>query len=366
MILNSDDPGYLQCAVTVMDNVADPDFAIDENGICNYFYEYERISNEVLLPDKSREEALTLLVDTIKREGRGKPYDCITGVSGGIDSSFLIHEAKRWGLRPLIVHFDNGWNSEIAVHNIDKIISKTGYDLYTIVVNWEEFRDLQLSYFKAGVVDLEVPTDHAIAAVWYKLAEAIMPKTWNFNKTDYVNLSNIHRKFGKGKFKTYPIYGFKEQYFDALLGGVKYLKPLNLTDFNKEQAKATIKSDFGWVDYGGKHYESVFTKFYQAFILPQKFKIDKRKAHLSNLILSGQITRSQALAELNKPLYDSNELDVEMEYVLKKLGMSKKELETYISKPGVPHLAYGKQQFITDQFPFLKLIRPIFRLFKTK
>jgi tRNA(Ile)-lysidine synthase TilS/MesJ len=194
MILKQDDPGYRSCAITVMDNIADPDINFDKDGISNYIGEYKEAEEREHLNDPYRSRLLDTLIENIKKDGKGKPYDCITGVSGGVDSSYLILKAREWGLRPLIVHFDNGWNSEIAVKNINSIIEYTGFKLFTIVVNWEEFRDLQLSYIKAGVVDWEVPTDHAIAATWFRLAkkykiktilsgnnvvtEAIMPPSW--------------------------------------------------------------------------------------------------------------------------------------------------------------------------------------------
>lgn len=379
-IQSAGDPAYQQCAVTVMDNIADPYITFDEKGISNYVYQYKTIADAESVSAAGREQALAAMIDRIKEEGKGKPYDCITGVSGGVDSSYLILMAKRWGLRPLIVHFDNGWNSEIAVKNINNIIEKTGFNLYTIVVNWEEFRDLQLAYIKAGVVDWEVPTDHAICATWYKLAgkykiktilsgnnvvtEAIMPPSWIFNKTDYVNLLNIHKQFGTVPLKTFPVYGFWEQHYKAGIRGVKSAKPLNLINYNKQQAMEEIKRELNWVDYGGKHYESVYTKFYQAYVLPEKFKIDKRKPHLSNLILSGQITKDKAIQELNQPLYNPSELVAEKEYVLKKFGLDPAQFDAYMKQPRVEHAHYGLQQFITERYPALKLIRPIARMLK--
>jgi N-acetyl sugar amidotransferase len=380
MVQSEKDPAYRQCAVTVMDNIADPDITFDEKGISNYFYQYKRIEEQEIGRMAERADRLEAMIASIKEEGRGKPYDCITGVSGGVDSSYLILMAKRWGLRPLIVHFDNGWNTEIAVKNINSIIEHTGFNLYTIVVNWEEFRDLQLSYIKAGVVDWEVPTDHAIYATWFKLAkkynistilsgnnvvtEAIMPPSWIFNKADQVNLLSIHERFGTIPIKTYPVYGSLRQYLRSTLKGTTSVKPLNLIDYDKQKAKEEIKKEFGWVDYGGKHYESVYTKFYQAYVLPEKFKIDKRKPHLTNLILSGQISKEEALQELKTPLYGPAELLQEKEYVLKKLGLTTEQFEQYMASPRVEHETYGVKQFVTDRYPFLKLIRPVVRMFK--
>jgi len=380
MILSEKDPGFRRCTVTVMDNIADPDIRFDNDGVSNYYHLYKKIESEDLPPAGQRAEKLEQLIGAIKEEGKDKPYDCITGVSGGVDSSYLILMAKRWGLRPLIVHFDNGWNTEIAVKNINSIIEHTGYDLYTIVVNWEEFRDIQLSYIKAGVVDWEVPTDHAIYATWFKLAkkynvrtilsgnnvvtEAIMPPSWIFNKADNVNLLNIHDRFGAIPIKTYPVHGSLGQQMRSRLKGTVTVKPLNLVDYNKERAKEEIKKEFGWVDYGGKHYESVYTKFYQAYVLPEKFKIDKRKPHLTNLIMSGQISRDRALEELKEPLYTPTDLRQEKEYVLKKLGLSNEEFDQYMKAPRVEHAFYGTQQFITERYPVLKLVRPFINLIK--
>jgi N-acetyl sugar amidotransferase len=380
MIDSKNHPDYRQCTYTVMDNIADPDITFDEKGICNYYYQYHELANRILVDEAHREQKLERLIASIKKDGKGKPYDCITGISGGVDSSYLILLAKRWGLRTLIVHFDNGWNTETAVKNIDNIIKKTGFDLITLVVNWEEFRDLQLAYIRSNVVDLEVPTDHAIAATWYKWAtkykiktilsggnivtEAIMPKTWNYSKIDYVNLINIHKQFGTTSFKTYPVYGFMEQFKSFHFGKTTTATPLNLVDYNKDKVKEEIKKELDWVDYGGKHYESFFTKFYQAHILPEKYKIDKRKAHLSNLILSKQITREEALAELEKPLYDPKELERDTEYFIKKLQISREEFDEIMNQPRVDHSVYGKQQSMFEKYALLRLLNPVYRAIK--
>ena len=379
MVHDKNDPNYRQCSLSVMDNIADPDISFDEKGICNYYYEYLEIAQNELFSGIKGNDQLQLLINQIKLEGKNKKYDCITGVSGGVDSSYLVHMAKKWGLRPLLVHFDNGWNTEIAVKNINNLVAYTGFDLYTLVVNWEEFRDLQKSYIKASVVDIEVPTDHAISGTLQKLAakfnikyilsgnnivsEAILPPSWIFNKGDHINLLNIHRKFGNLPLKTYPIYGFKEEYYFGMFKGISTLKPLNYLDFNHELARQEIIAAFGWQEYGGKHYESYFTKFYQAYILPEKFKIDKRKAHLSNLIFSNQISKEQALNVLNTPLY-VNEHDRirDIEYVLKKLGFSLNEFELLMNQPRVEHLNYGKKEALTKRMPLLKIFRPIKKL----
>ncbi len=378
--MTSEDPDFRICSVTVMDNVADPDIRFDQQGVSNYATEFHQQYRDHIPEDM--QGTLSRALDTIRKEGKGKPYDCLTGISGGVDSSYMIHKAKEWGLRPLIVHFDNGWNSEIAVRNIKNIISQTGFDLYTLVVDWEEFKDLQLCYIKAGVVDLEVPTDHAIYATWYKLAkqfkiryvlsgnnyitESIMPPSWIFNKADAVNLLSIHKQFSTRKLKTYPVLRTEKQaYYQALLK-IKAIKPLNMIPYHKEKAKQELIEQFGWADYGGKHYESFYTKFYQAFILPRKFGIDKRKAHLSNLILAGEITRDQALAELQQPLYKENDLREDTEYFIKKLGITPGFFAEYLDAPRIEHVHYGVQKQIKEMYPILKLLSPLYKSLKGK
>lgn len=380
MVYSKDEAAYRQCSVTVMDNIADPDIRFDEHGVSNYVHEFHQHYGENI--PSNPEKQLAELVDKIKSEGKSKVYDCLTGISGGVDSSYLIYKAKEWGLRPLIVHFDNGWNTEISVRNINNIINKTGFQLYTLVVNWEEFKDLQLSYIKAGVIDLEVPTDHAIYATWFQLAkkfnikyvlsgnnyitESIMPPSWLYNKADAINLLAIHKKYGQRKLKTYPVVKPLQQLLYNNLLDIKVVKPLNLIDYNKESAKQALKEKFNWSDYGGKHYESFYTKFYQAHILPKKFHVDKRKPHLSNLILAKQISKEQALAELELPLYKDQELNIDKEYFIKKLNISAEFLEEYLNSPGTDHAAYGKQGFLKDRYPVLKIARPFYKIMKRK
>ncbi len=380
MILSKSDPAYQQCTLTVMDNIADQFIKFDEQGVSNYAHDFFKYYEENVPPDRNK--VLDELIHKIKESGKNKPYDCLTGISGGVDSSYLIYKAKEWGLRPLIVHFDNGWNTEISVRNINNIINKTGFELYTLIVNWEEFKDLQLSYIKAGVVDLEVPTDHAIYGTWLRLAkkfkikyvlngnnyptESIMPSGWIYNKTDAVNLLNIHKQFGEKKLKTYPVVKPLQQLLYNQLLNINVVKPLNLIEYNKASAKDTLKREFGWTDYGGKHYESFYTKYYQAHILPEKFGIDKRKAHLSNLILSNQISKEAALAELQQPLYNDQELITDTEYFIKKLGLTSSYFEQYIHSPGIAHAKYGQQGFLKDMYPILKTLRPIYKLIKKK
>ncbi len=341
MILDISDPLYRQCSLTVMDNIADPSIEFDESGVCNYVHEYKKAEIESVLVGKAGQSRLAELVSAIKRKGRGKAYDCLIGLSGGVDSTYVAYLVKKHGLRPLAVHLDNGWNSELAVQNIENVIRKLDIDLFTLVIDWEEFRDIQLAYFKASVVDIEVVSDHAIFATMYRLArkhsisyiisgtnvvtEYIMPPLWLYSKMDFDNLQSIHNQYGKVKLKTYPYMDFKRYVYYSAALKLTPISILNYVPYNKKEIKTLISRELGWRDYGGKHYESTFTKFYQAYILPEKFKIDKRKAHLSTLICSGQITREEALYELSLPLYDSETLRRDKEYILKKWGLQADE-----------------------------------------
>ena len=356
MVLHKEDPGYRQCTLTVMDNIADENIRFDGQGICNYYYEYKEAEARDVLTGEAGSQKMEELVKRIKAAGKGKPYDCLIGLSGGVDSTYVAYLVKELGLRPLAVHLDNGWNSELAVKNVENIITRLGFDLFTLVVNWEEFKDIQLSYLKASVVDIEVVSDHAIFATMYKLAkeknigyilsgtnvvtEQIMPPGWLYKKMDFANLKDIHSRFGKKKIKTYPSLDFKKYvYYSSVLRLIP-ISILNYVPYNKKEVKELIQKELGWRDYGGKHYESVFTKFYQAYILPEKFHIDKRKAHLSTLICSGQMTKAAALEELAKPLYDPKELAADKEYVLKKLNLDEVEFDAIMRLPVQRHEAF--------------------------
>lgn len=383
LILSVDDPAYRQCKLTVMDNIADPDISFDEEGVCNYYHEYKIAEQENVLKGEAGRNKIESLVAKIKKEGAGKQYDCLIGLSGGVDSTYVALLIKQYGLRPLAVHLDNGWDSELAVKNVENIITRLGFDLYTLVVNWQEFKDIQLSYLKASVVDIEVVSDHAIFATMYKLAreknigyiisgtnvvtEFIMPPSWLYKKMDYTNLKDIHTRYGKRKIKTYPSYNFTKHVFYSAFLKLVPISILNYVDYNKAAVKEVIKNELGWRDYGGKHYESIFTKFYQAYILPEKFHIDKRKAHLSTLICSGQISKQDALAELSKPLYDAEELMADKEYVLKKLGLTEAAFDEIMALPPRSHSDFKSDQKLKDKYMLLlKKTQKLRRILKSK
>lgn len=354
-----------ECKRCILNSQDDPFITFNEKGECNYCAYYDKVTSE----GGTAEEKLKFLsskIAEIKAAGKGREYDCILGVSGGVDSSFLAYWAKENGLRPLIVHFDNGWNSELAVENIRKICDKLGFSLQTYVINWEEFKNLQIAYLKAGVIDIEVLTDHAVIATIYKIArkyglkytingfnyasEAIMPKGWVFDKMDFLNIKDINNKYGTIPIKTFPHITFSKRLLYTLLFKMESLKVLNYIDYNKEKTKTLLKEKLDWTDYGGKHYESTFTKFYQAYILPTKFKVDKRRAHLANLVCSGQITREMAFEELKLPLYEEKDLRQEKEYILKKLGMKEDEFDKIMKGPIRKHKEFKTEVILWERY----------------
>jgi N-acetyl sugar amidotransferase len=346
------------CTKLVMDTT-DPAITFDENGVCNYWREYEAF--RATLPDAAeRERRLQSLIAEIKAAGKGRKYDCLIGLSGGVDSSYLAYIAHKHGLRPLAMHFDNGWNSELAVSNIEKLVERFGFDLETFVMDWEEFRDLQRAYFKASVIDLEIPTDHMIFGALYKTAarhnikyllsgtnqatEWLLPQAWYYRKFDLENVRGIHKAFGERPMKMLPALGVWEQAWYYFVKGIRNVHILDLIDYNKPRAKQFLIDELGWRDYGGKHHESIFTRFYQGYILPRKFDVDKRKAHLSSMILSGQATREEALAELQQPTYDERLQLQDKDYVAKKLGFTPQEFEALLTQPNRTHEEFGTDQ----------------------
>lgn len=375
MVLDKNDSNYRQCSLSVMDNIADPNITFDEKGICNYYFEYLKAEKEQVLKGAEGESKFKEIITQIKADGKGKQYDCILGVSGGVDSTYLAFLAKQEGLRVLCVHFDNGWNSELAVKNIQSIIEKCGFDLYTYVIDWEEFKDIQLAYLKANVIDIEAITDIAIFSALdiickekkikhildgrNVVTEITLPNSWVCKNTS--NLKDIHKKFGKIPLKTYPIMSPIRRRLVARLKPFHSWPLLNYVNYNKEMVKKLISLELGWRDYGGKHYESVFTRFYQGYILPNKFKVDKRKAHLSNLIFSNQLTKEEALIELEKPIYPIHLLQTDREFVCKKLGITQEELQIYINTPAKMHSEYALSISLFDEYPFLKPFKFIFK-----
>lgn len=346
---------YIKCSKSILDNISDPDISFDENGISNYYYQFEEFVNK--LPDKeTRHNQFKNYINTIKQSGKGKKYDCILGLSGGLDSSYLALLAKDNGLNPLVVHFDYGWNTDIAIRNIELITKKLNFDLYTYVIDWEMIKDLQRSYYLASVIDLDVPADHTIFGAIFKIAkkmkikyilsgsnfqtELIMPKTWNYLKTDLMNIKNIHSRFGKNTFQNIPTNGIIQQlYYKSC--GIESVPLLYYTDYVKIDVITRLKNEIGWQDYGGKHFENIFTRFYQGYVLPYKFGVDKRKAHLSNLVFSKQISLEDAENEYNNNNYTHSMMKSDFEFIAKKLDFSLNEFDNILNKENIPHEFYG-------------------------
>ena len=349
---------YQRCVRTIMDTT-DPDIAFDEHGVSSHALHYDEAFAPIVVKAQAGESlpALEAMVAEIKKAGQGKPYDCVVGVSGGVDSTYLILQAVKMGLRPLAVHFDSGWNSELAVNNIENIVSKLDLDLYTHVIDWREMRDLQLSFFKASVANCDIPTDHAFAWVAFQQAakygikyilsgsnlqsESILPQSWGYNSEDSKHVKGIQKRFGTVKLKTYPLMGlFKRHIYYPIFRGIETVRPLNLMPYVYKDAKQEIIDELGWRDYGGKHYESVFTRYFQGYYLPHKFGYDKRLAHYSSLILSEQMTRDDALSLMETTNYPDDLRKQDHDFIAKKLGVTTEELEKIFAQPPVDYSAY--------------------------
>lgn len=372
MIKSSVDIGYQQCAQSLMDNIADPFIYFDENGVSNYYYQYVEHAQQQNRINENIKKSFNDIINQIEAQGKANQYNCIIGVSGGFDSSLLAYKAKDIGLRPLLVHFDNGWNAVESILNINNLTEKLQLDLYSVVVDWKEFKDLQFSYFKSGVVDIEAITDHAIIASLYQVAlkfgikyilsgsnaltEFTLPNYWIWNKYDHINILDIHKRFGTIELSTYPLYDriLKKR---VQFNGIKRIDLLNLLNVNPSEDKLFLKEKLNWIDFSGKHHESVFTRFYQGYILPQKFNIDKRKAHLSNLIFSGQLTKHKAIDMLACPTYDPDQLKLDKSFVLTKLELTEDWFDEWIKKDRVEHDVYRIEKSFWDSNFILKRMK---------
>ena len=346
---------YQTCSICVMDSSA-KEIVFDSDLVCNFCKEASKEINKYKFTIEEEKNNLKILQKRIQSSKSSK-YDSLIGVSGGVDSSYLVLLAIKLKLNPLLVHFDNGWNSNLAVSNINKIVEFSNFDYMTYVIDWQEFKSLQRSFIKANVIDIELLTDHAIFASIFKIAkenkiksilsgtnylsEHGIPRTWTWNKLDLRNIKDIHSNFENTRINSFPKTStFKWFLMRQFSIGGSFEEPLNIINYDKEKAKEELKKSFDWEDYGGKHFESVFTKFYQSYILPQKFGVDKRRAHLSALIRSGQRKRKSVIEELARPLYDKEELKAEKAYIIKKLGFSENEFDEIMTHNPVPHDFY--------------------------
>ena len=357
---------YRICANCAMDT-SDSNISFDARGWCDYCINYHRNILPHWHPDERGERELMPVIERIKRDGRGKDHDCLIGISGGVDSSYVTYLAKvKFGLRPLLFHVDAGWNSQQAVNNIEKLVDALGLDLHTEVINWQEMKDLQMAFFKAQVPHIDTPQDHAFFAALYNFAarhgfktiltganystECVRePLEWHYHASDLRQLKDIHRRFGTRPLKTFPtadIFTYKLYY--RFVKGVQVVKPLNHVPFDKEAAMQELVDKFGWQKYAHKHYESRFTRFYEGYWLPTKFGYDKRRAHFSSLILTGQMSRDEALRRLATTAYSPDQLAHDFEYIATKLDLSVPELQAIMAGPNKSYRDYRNAMGLID------------------
>ena len=342
------------------------DIVFDAAGVCSYCTEFlTRTRHLRERPAAEREATLQDLVARVRRRGRGKRYDCVVGVSGGVDSSWALVQAVRLGLRPLAVHMDNGWNSELAQNNIANLVRGLGVDLFTHVINWEEYRGLMQAFFDADVLDVELLYDNAMMAVNYRQAarhgvkyilagtnqatEGMrFPPGWNWNKFDRRNIRALARS-GRVRIETFPAIGTFGYVYYELIRRIRWTSFLDYLPYNKFEALDVLQREYGYKPYPYKHYESVFTRFYQGYILPEKFGVDKRRLHLSTLVASGQMTREEARAGTEGLAYPSPAaLEEDKQYFMKKMGWTRAQLDAYVARPERSHLEHGSEKPMWD------------------
>ena len=364
---------YQICSNCIMDT-SDSNIIFDEKGWCDYCNNYHANILPVWHPDEQSKQELLKIVEKIKQDGKHKDHDCLIGISGGVDSSYVAYIAKQFGLRPLLFHIDTGWNSQKSVNNIEKIIDGLALDLHTEVIDWQEMKDLQLAFFKAQVPHIDTPQDHAIFAALYNFAakngfkyiltganystECVRePLEWHYHASDLVQLKDIHQRFGVRPLKTFPLANIlKFKIFYRFFYGLKVVKPLNYVPFIKEEVMQELVDKFGWEKYAYKHYESRFTRFYEGYWLPTKFGFDKRRAHFSSLILTGQLSRADALDKIAINAYDEATAEQDFEYIATKLGLTAAELKEIMQGENKSYRDYK------SQMPIINLGTKILRL----
>jgi len=333
------------------------DIVFDENGVCNVCQQFVARMDSELHNDAEGQRRLKALMEKIKAEGQKKEYDCVIGVSGGVDSTYVAYLVKKvYGLRPLAVHLDNGWDSELAVANVEQVLKRLDIDLYTYVLDWEEFKDLQISFLKSSISNAEIPTDHAIWALLVRTAarygvryiisgsnivtEALMPESWLYNSKDAKIIKAIQNQFGHMKLKTFPLLSTLDFVYYLMIRGIRWIPILNYIPYIKEEAKQILMQDLGWRDYGGKHYESIYTRFFHAYYLPEKFGVDLRRSYLSAVVVSGQMSRLEALREIAQPPASPDQIEEDIEFVTKKLGLNAKAFDEIMKAPPIPFTNY--------------------------
>lgn len=348
-----------ECSRCLM-NTSVEDVIINDIGLCNYCTDFENRVDQVLVENtEESNKRLNEFLTSVKRNGKGKKYDCIIGVSGGVDSSYVLIKAVEFGLRPLAVHMDNGWNSELAQNNISNIVKKLNVDLYTHVIDWDEYKSLLKSFLDSDVIDIELLYDNAMLAVNYKLARKFnlryilsgsnqategirIPKSWSWLKLDSKNIIGINKSFNNIKIRSFPLFSVTNFLYYSLIKRIKWVPFLDYITYKKDSAIEELESNYNFKKYPYKHYESIFTRFYQGFILPTKFGVDKRMVHYSTLILTNQISKDEAKHQIgNHPYGSSEKLKKDYNYFLKKMQISEEYFEEYLRRPEKPHSTYN-------------------------
>lgn len=355
---------YQICTNCVMDT-SDSRIQFDENGVCDHCNDFEKSVKPNWFPNEEGKRRLESTVAKIKEDGKDRDFDCILGMSGGVDSSYLLHLAvKELGLRPLVFHVDGGWNSELAVNNIQVMIDKLGLDLYTEVINWEEMKDFQLAFFKSGVPHIDIPQDHAFVATLYNFADkhnikyilnggnistecVRNPMEWLYYGTDMAQINDIRRKYSTTKMDSYPFSPIlRHKFYLKYIRKIQVVKPLDNLNYIKEDALKLLADEYGWKPYPQKHFESRFTKFFEGYWLPERFGFDTRRVQYASLILTGQLFRKEALEKLKKTAYNPETIDDEFNYIATKLDITSEELKGYFNMPKKFYWDYKNQEKI--------------------
>lgn len=359
------------CSFCVMDDTLS-DIGFDDDGRCQCCKDAETLLAQDYMPNEAGAARLKAMVERLKEQGRGRDYDCMVGLSGGVDSAYLAHVMHhQFGLRMLAVHVDGGWNTEAAVRNIERLVRSTGIPLHTVVIEWAEMRDLQLSFLRAGVINQDIPQDHAFFATLYQTAEefkidtflsgvnlateGVHQKGGGYPSIDGRHVRAVHRRFGEAPLRRFPIMTLPRYLWQTrVTGRPQILRPLNWMHFSKEEAKAALRDAYGWQDYGVKHAESRFTKFYQETYLTRKTGFDKRRLHLSSQIVAGDIHRDEALEALAHPPVDPRTARQDAKFVAKKLGISVAELDDLIEGDRMSHAAFRGDAWMIDVLQVLR------------
>lgn len=365
--MNPEMKSYQVCSTCVMDT-SDSTISFDDQGVCVYCNNFHNVIEPNWHTDARGEQQLMATVDKIKAEGKGKDFDCIIGLSGGLDSSYLTYIAKeKLGLRPLLFHVDAGWNTDQAVGNIEKLVDGLGLELFTEVINWEEIKDLQVALLKSQIPHQDIAQDTAFFSTLYKFARENKikyvltggnysteccrePEEWGaYPGTDKTLIMDIHKRFGKAPLETFPIIDvFTSKVYYKYILGMQVFKPLDLIPYIKHEAEETLERKFGWKKFQHKHHESRFTRFFEDYWLPRKFGFDRRRAHFSSLIMTGQMTREAALARMEKPELDEHFLNQEFEYVAHKLDLTVAQLRDIFNGPNKSSYDYKSKRWMIE------------------